>query len=160
MRNAYHILDILSNIIAGASAGEVAFHAYLSSSRHYSNHEILIFDKTTVNDRSSYTTDDGIFDIPVAGIYAFTWTVVVPAQSPKITTELVVHGSVKGVLVSDSDDGVRSVSGVHPSTAFAVAHVGVGDNVFIRVRGVSSGDGVVLSDNNNVHSTFSAWRLV
>ncbi|XP_045181932.2 uncharacterized protein LOC123540742 [Mercenaria mercenaria] len=142
-----------------ASGEVVAFHAYHGSSHPYSNHEIFTFDRVTVNQRG-YTTDDGIFDVPEAGVYVFTWTVAVPASGEKIVTELVVHGSVKGILTSDPDHSLTGGSGVHPATAFVVTQVDAGDNVFIRVRNLSGGSGTVLSDDNNVRTSFSGWRLI
>jgi hypothetical protein len=112
-----------------------------------------------VNERSGYTSLDGIFNTPVSGVYVFTWTITVPSQGQRIVTELIARGSVIGVLSSDSDKGDVSVSGVHPATAFVVAHVSAGYNVFVRVRSVDSGNGNVLSDDFNVRSSFSAWRL-
>lgn len=70
-----------------------------------------------------------------------------------------VHGHVKGVLVSDSDESQFGGSGVHPATAVIIARANTGDNVYIRARQAVGGLVNILSDDNIVRTTFSGWLL-
>lgn len=147
------------SFFSGTVGEGIAFYTYSSTSKSYNTHEIFQYDVSSINNREGYSPDDGIFNVPVGGVYIFSWTVAVPASARKIVTELVVHGHVKGVLVSDSDESQFGGSGVHPSTAVIIAWANTGDNVYIRARQAVGGLVNVLSDDNIVRTTFSGWLL-
>lgn len=80
-----------------------------------------------------------------------TWTMV---SYPRhyFTSELVVDGIRKGIVISDNDDNDFT-----PATAIIVLQLNAGQHVY--VRGVSNSDCNVISNNEHARSTFSAWLL-
>jgi hypothetical protein len=69
------------------------------------------------------------------------------------STELLINSNVFGATflrAKNNDDG--SVSGT------AVAHVGRGDVLFVRIHSMHAGDGNI-NDNIYGQSTFSGWLL-
>ena len=133
----------------------MAFHAYLSGNRCYSNHEIFKFDRLSVNVGGGFNVNDGIFDAPATGIYVFSWTVAAQ-QGTAFSAEVIINGAVQGDIRSDSDLN-GSGDGVHPATGLVLANVNAGNHVFIRY--VSAGLCNVLS-NSQTRSSFTGWLLI
>ncbi|CAC5400305.1 unnamed protein product [Mytilus coruscus] len=73
-------------------------------------HAAVIFDKVILDTTSSYNNGDGVFVVPIVGIYVFTWTVSI-ANGDWQTTELVVNGAPYAFTKVDTGDGSDYGSG-------------------------------------------------
>ena len=63
---------ILSFVAERLEGPPVAFYAHhLSDLKLDETNEILVFEKTFINDRTSYNTTTGIFTAPIGGMYEF-----------------------------------------------------------------------------------------
>ncbi|XP_052813340.1 multimerin-1-like [Mya arenaria] len=133
--------------------GEVAFHAYMSATKCIGSHEVFIFDVEMTDLGGAYNNRDGIFDVPVAGIYVFTFTIY-SDYSHEVRAELIIDGQVKSVLLADADE----VNDYHTGTATVVVQVNAGDHVFVR-RADSYSECNVLSTFSRALTTFSGWLL-
>lgn len=100
-----------------------------------------------------YNNNDGIFDVPVTGIYVFTYTIYSNLHQ-FIKAELVINGQVKTSLYADADN----VEAYHTGTATIVIHANAGDHVFVRLSNNWTECGV-LSSFQQALSTFSGWLL-
>ena len=108
-----------------------------------------------------YDVRDGIFEARESGVYVFTWTIATPINT-RITTELIIGGTMRGKLTTDSDNGEgndNTGSGFHPATAVVVATMSTGDHCYIQARHLLHTCINVLSSSNSVRSTFSGWKL-
>lgn len=101
---------------------------------------------------SGFNENDSIFDVPISGVYVFTWTIV-PEYNTYIQVQLMVNGVVKGASFSDSQE----IHDIHPASATVVLHVNQGDHVSLR-RGLAT-KGVVRVDPNHATNTFAGWLL-
>jgi len=72
-----------------------------------------------------YNNHDGIFDVPVAGIYVLTFTIYAN-YNHKDRTELVIDGQVKTAALADA----YAINNYHTSTATIVVSANAGDHVF------------------------------
>jgi len=100
-----------------------------------------------------YSPLDGIFDVPVTGVYVFTVTIYAEDYR-HVIAELVVNGQVQTYLIADTE----RAGDYHTGTAIVVAQVNAGDHVFVR-RGDSYSDALVTSIHGRAISSFSGWRL-
>jgi len=100
-----------------------------------------------------YNNHDGIFDVPVAGIYVFTFTIYANYHH-YVRTELVIDGQVKTAALADADE----IGDYHTSTATIVISANAGDHVFVR-RADQYSECNVLSNFDRALSTFSGWLL-
>ncbi|XP_052074075.1 collagen alpha-1(X) chain-like [Mytilus californianus] len=132
------------------SSTEVAFSTQLT--KHLAglgHHSAVIFDKVILDTTSSYNTGDGVFTVPMTGIYVFTWTASVGNGNWE-TTELVVNGTPYAYTLVDAGTGGDYGSG----TQTVVLKVNQSDHVLIRTG--NTGDGIV---DGNKYDTFSGWIL-
>jgi len=102
---------------------------------------------------AGYSQSDGIFDVPVAGVYVFTVTIYTQDNKHTIA-ELVVNGHVATYMIADTQDAYD----YHTATAIVVTQANAGDHVFVR-RGGSYSNSYVSSIPGYLLSTFSGWRL-
>ncbi|XP_076106873.1 complement C1q tumor necrosis factor-related protein 3-like [Mytilus galloprovincialis] len=113
------------------------------------HHAAVIFDKVILDTTSSYNNGDGVFVVPITGIYVFTWTVSVGMDDWQ-NTELVVNGIPYAYTKVDSGTGSDYGSG----TQIVVLKVNKRDHVWIRTGNI--GNGVV---DGNTFDTYSGWIL-
>lgn len=112
-----------------------------------------------MNYGGGYTASDGIFDVPVSGVYVFTWTISTSRFYHPITTHLIVDGVTRGILTTDSDGSSSIVgAGSHPATGVVVIYAPAGKHVFIKAVNLNTGTGT-LESNELIRSTFSGWLL-
>ncbi|XP_045199029.2 complement C1q-like protein 4 [Mercenaria mercenaria] len=130
----------------------VAFYAYLSGKRCYGNHETFIYDVVETNVGNGYNSRDGIFDVPVTGVYVFTVTLV-QYPNENIQAEVIVDGVVKGFIFVDYQQNHE----IDQASTSIVVHVNAGNHVFIR-RGTNSAC-YVASETNYARTTFGGWLL-
>jgi len=100
-----------------------------------------------------YNNQDGIFDVPVTGVYVFVYTVYAD-QNHFVRTELVINGQVKTASIADG----ATPHEVHSSTAIIVVPANAGEHVFVRRADTNSQCNIVSSMTLAV-SSFSGWIL-
>ncbi|XP_045193142.2 uncharacterized protein LOC123549268 [Mercenaria mercenaria] len=134
------------NKIVKRQTTNIAFYAYLTNSHCFRENEIVIFYNEGLDYGDGYETYDGIYTVPVAGTYVFTWTMS-SYEDDWFITELVVDGYAESWIMSttDNDQGSGTV----------VVDVNEDSHVFIR-RG--PGDGCTVHDTFT-RSSFSGWKL-
>ncbi|XP_045180683.2 complement C1q-like protein 4 [Mercenaria mercenaria] len=130
----------------------IAFYTYLGGKRCYGNHETFVYDVVETNVGNGYNSRDGIFDVPVTGVYVFTATLV-PDFHQHLQAEIIVDGVVKGIIFTDSEE----INDIHQASTSIIVHVNAGDHVYIR-RGRSNSCNVI-SDTTLVRTTFAGWLL-
>jgi len=91
-----------------------------------------------------YNNQDGIFDVPVTGVYVFTYTIYTAHHY--VRTELVINGEVKTASMADGE----TVGETHSSSATIVSPANAGDHVLVR-----------RADTNSQCNAFSSfdWAL-
>lgn len=130
----------------------VAFHAYISKhTNEITGDHTLIFDVVKTNEGNSYHPATGVFNVPVTGVYVFTWTIRLSLNSRhstqlmKNTEEVdVIHLSTGGVSTSE-------VTGV------VVIATNEGDDIFVKTLNQFNA-GAIESDYSG-RSSFSGWKL-
>ncbi|XP_063397365.1 complement C1q-like protein 4 [Mytilus trossulus] len=132
------------------SPNEVAFSTQLTYQlTGLGHHAAVIFNKVILDTTASYNSGDGVFVVPMAGIYVFTWTVSVGGGNWE-STQLIVNGNPYAYSKVDTANGSDYGSG----TQTVVLKVNQGDHVLIRTGTI--GDGVI---DGNTYDTFSGWIL-
>ncbi|KAK3098649.1 hypothetical protein FSP39_021580 [Pinctada imbricata] len=126
---------------------QVAFSAYIASSRSLPTNKKLIIDKTRTNIGNAYSTSNGIFTAPVDGMYAFHWTMTVLKGYHSII-RLQVNGSNKADMYAFARNYPNHYS---PSQSY-VTELKKGDQVNLYNSGSS---GYVYGS----YSTFTGYRL-
>ena len=101
-----------------------------------------------------YNNQDGLYVVPVTGVYVFTYTVYVD-QHNQIHAELVINGQVKNSLFADYDS---SGNEDNSATAISVLQVNAADHVSVRNSGIHSTCNVLSTFDLGLTS-FSGWRL-
>lgn len=135
---------------AGAT---VAFYAYASGTfSRPSDHFILHFDTVITNAGNGYHPHSGVFIAPRSGYYVFTWSFRIQ-NSAHISTELMVNGSSKGSVFSDTENGV---GGNHAGTI--VVYINEGDEVFLRTTKFLAKIGDIYSDFVG-RTYFAGWLM-
>lgn len=136
-----------------SATGVIAFHAYLSkdSSGPLPAHHILKFDVVPLNKGDGYTAFDGIFVVPVAGTYVFTWSFMADTHGT-VYTQLMKNADVIGTRYADSETTLVWDF----STGLVVVDVTRVDHVYVRL-GADSVDRVKSPTYSR--STFSGWLL-
>ncbi|XP_076106875.1 complement C1q tumor necrosis factor-related protein 3-like [Mytilus galloprovincialis] len=132
------------------SPTEVAFSTQLT--KHLTglgHHAAVIFDKVILDTTSSYNVGDGVFTVPMTGIYVFTWTASVGNGNWE-TTELIVNGTPYAYTLVDAGASGDYGSG----TQTVVLKVNQSDHVLVRTG--NTGDGKL---DGNKYDTFSGWIL-
>ncbi|XP_061180687.1 caprin-2-like [Saccostrea echinata] len=130
----------------------IAFHAYMSTNTASGlrQHHTLVFDIVMVNKGHGYHKEDGIFILPISGVYVFTWTVAV-IDNAWVTVEIVANGQIAGSTFADGDG-----TGFDAGTGLIVVEGNAGDHVYIRVHETGLG---VISSTGRSRTSFSGWRL-
>ncbi|XP_060078640.1 uncharacterized protein LOC132558126 [Ylistrum balloti] len=111
---------------------------------------VIAFDEILLDVDGNYHLGDGVYRVPVTGVYVFTWCTT-GTTTDNVVTELVVNGTPRGTIFSDAETGHAWDS----STGVIVTLVSEGDHVFIR----SKFSGVIHSSDVYGKSMFSGWRL-
>ncbi|OWF50146.1 uncharacterized protein LOC110450872 [Mizuhopecten yessoensis] len=131
----------------------IAFHVVLSKDNFVSNDDVVVYDNETLDIGYGYNPRNGVYVVPEAGTYVFTWTSICYGQE-ELQTVLVVNSAVRGSSWTDSELS----KDIHQTTAVVVLTLNQRDHVFIRM-GPLYGHGVLLSRTDVAVSTFSGWKL-
>ena len=130
---------------------QIAFYAYVSDHDQSSlpTHHTLVFDTVKLNRGQGYNENDGIFTVPVTGVYGFAWTVAVHDYS-WASVEILVNGEVVGSAYAHAPTGMDF------GTGFAIVQANAGDHAFIRMQ--ENGNGAI-SSNARGRTSFLGWFL-
>lgn len=134
-------------------SGVIAFHAYISkdSSGPLGAHHILQFDVVPLNRGNGYNVFDGIFIVPAAGTYVFTWSIMSDAHG-RVDTQLMKNADIIGTRYADS----YSSTVWDFATGTVVTEVNQGDHVYVRLGLESVGKVRSIPESR---TTFSGWLL-
>ncbi|OWF47659.1 uncharacterized protein LOC110454071 [Mizuhopecten yessoensis] len=136
--------------VDNTSPGEYAFSLFLSVNTHVSQHEVVKYDHVVLDTANGYNHGNGIYEVPVSGVYVFTWSTTCDDDpTTSISTGLMVNGVLRSATIADS-----SPSEWESATGIIVTSVSVGDHVYVR----SASPATMLSYEGG-RSTFSGWRL-
>ncbi|XP_060085584.1 cerebellin-1-like [Ylistrum balloti] len=127
-----------------------AFSVSLSNTLVSSPGSMIIFDEVHLDVGNNYNKGDGVYQVPVSGLYVFNW-IIVGIKTEWLVTELVINGSSRGSLMTCAEYGHAYDS----STGVIVTPVNAGDHVLIR----STRGGTVRSVPDLGKSMFSGWRI-
>ncbi|XP_033760564.1 complement C1q tumor necrosis factor-related protein 2-like [Pecten maximus] len=143
----YHTSRIARVTPNGAGAFSVSL-----SARDMTLHSklVIVFDEVLLDIDGNYHTGDGVYRVPVSGVYVFTWCMT-GTTTDNVVTELTVNGSPRGTIFSDAETGHTWDT----STGVIVTSVIEGDHVFIR----SKSEGMIHSSGIYGKAMFSGWRL-
>ncbi|XP_021344276.1 complement C1q tumor necrosis factor-related protein 2-like, partial [Mizuhopecten yessoensis] len=111
---------------------------------------VIAFDEVLLDMDDHYHAGDGVYTVPVSGVYVFTW-LTTGTTTDNVVTELVINGLSQGSIFSDAETGHAWDS----TTGVIVTSVSVGDHVFIR----SKFSGIIHSSSVYGKAMFSGWRL-
>ncbi|XP_045163751.2 complement C1q-like protein 4 [Mercenaria mercenaria] len=150
-RKSNEFIGRISKRLLGQT-GRVAFHVYLTSNRCYNDHEVIDYDGEELDIGNGYNEKDGIYVVPVSGVYVFTWTFLADYAQYAVT-EIVVNGEKKGWTITDGTSQSLLLS---PSSSLIVTSVNAGDHVFIRRV---QGRGCSAVNSQYMRATFSGWQL-
>nr|XP_022308983.1 uncharacterized protein LOC111114800 [Crassostrea virginica] len=130
---------------------QIAFYAYVSDHDQSSlpTHHTLVFDTVKLNRGQGYNENDGIFTVPVTGVYGFAWTVAVHDYS-WASVEILVNGEVVGSAYAHAPTGMDF------GTGFAIVQANAGDHAFIRMQ--ENGNGAI-SSNVRGRTSFLGWFM-
>lgn len=137
--------------LKSSQSANVSLYVYLSGDRCYSTKETFIYDVVETNNGFGYNRNDGIFEVPVAGVYVLTVTVAC-MQKTFYTAELVVNGTVKGRVSANAYESNE----YHTGSITTVVYVSVGQHVFVR-RAEANRDCCVHS--GYTWTSFTGWLL-
>ncbi|XP_069105220.1 uncharacterized protein [Argopecten irradians] len=126
-----------------------AFSVSLSKNLDLQADLVLKYDQVNLDRGGNYNTADGVYTVPVGGLYVFTWTTTSTSEVD-VFTELVVDGTSWGRILTDGDNYHWDAT-----TAIVVVPVNAGDHVFVRSTEV----GHMYSDTRRGGPSFSGWRL-
>ncbi|XP_021354625.1 cerebellin-1-like [Mizuhopecten yessoensis] len=96
----------------GAELSNVGFSASLSTTTALGDSQIVVFDTVVTNDGNGYDTRHGHFTAPVAGLYAFSVTVMCYGDESEIHAAIVRDGQKIGVVFANGnhfDNGSKLV---------------------------------------------------
>lgn len=135
----------------------VAFYAYLSTneSPNLPRHHTLIFGTVKTNIGLGYHKEDGIFIVPISGLYVFSWTVIAE-NNGWASVEIVVNANVLGTMFANDSGFSGDHNNWESGTGLIVVNVNDGDHVFIRMK--ENGRGIIHSDARG-RTSFSGWKL-
>ncbi|XP_069104728.1 uncharacterized protein [Argopecten irradians] len=126
-----------------------AFSVSLSKNLDLHADLVLKYDQVNLDRGGNYNKADGVYTVPVGGLYVFTWTTTSTSEVD-VFTELVVDGTSWGRILTDGDNYHWDAT-----TAIVVVPVNAGDHVFVRSTEV----GHMYSDTRHGGPSFSGWRL-
>ncbi|XP_052791470.1 complement C1q-like protein 4 [Mya arenaria] len=129
---------------------QVAFHAFQDGNKCIQNKQTLVYEHAPINEGNGYSSSDGIFDAPLAGLYVFTWTVA--DFHDWYATELMADGVSRGATIADNGD-----TDIATGTAIVVVKLNAGSHVFVR-RSIGGGCNVV-NIAERARNSFSGWLL-
>ncbi|XP_062612004.1 collagen alpha-2(VIII) chain-like [Saccostrea cucullata] len=136
-----------------STAETVAFYAYMNSfsQGNIPAHTTLTFDSVIINEGNGYNKHDGVFIVPVNGIYAFHWSLKVDSHS-WASIEIIVNGNAIGCASSDT----LRLGGWGTGSELVVTRANAGDHVFLRTHEPVTGS---IISNNRARSSFSGWLI-
>ncbi|KAK3098511.1 hypothetical protein FSP39_020225 [Pinctada imbricata] len=134
----------------------IAFYAYISAtipaSQAVANH-VLVFDIAKTNIGNAYHPHTGIFIVPEAGVYVFTWNLPNGGVPSYHTLQLVINSEVWGAVHAHSVANSEFIE----STGVAVVQANAGDDVFVRSAAFSYNGDIV--SNKFAKTFFAGWKL-
>ncbi|XP_071166144.1 uncharacterized protein [Mytilus edulis] len=132
----------------------VAFYAYLSHDENApSVHHPMVFDTVMTNIQGAYNRFDGMFNVPVSGVYVFTYSMRFGCHAVA-SMEIVKNADVMGVIHIDSDETCDH----EQVSSTVVISASTGDVVFIRTHSTLQIQGGIVS-NTHGRSSFAGWLL-
>ncbi|XP_033725759.1 uncharacterized protein LOC117315605 [Pecten maximus] len=135
------------------SSSIVAFHYELSNSVTVRTGSVVVYDHETLDEGHGYSPHNGIYTVPVAGIYVMVWDTFANFRS-YIQTFLVVNGTKRGTSFSDAQATHDLVS------SLVVLRLQQGDRVVIQVGRTSDTNATMSSYGSfTAKPTFSGWKL-
>ena len=129
------------------------FQAHVAGGPSPKMGQIVLFNSETLDIGDGFNPYSGVYTVPQAGTYTFTWSIRI-YNKDYYDTELVVNYDVKDYMRTSTYTENGSYTYYASATATTSVQVTTGDRVFIRVRAVV-GTPFILSDQ----STFSGWLL-
>lgn len=141
-------IDNTEIIITISDKARNGFYAYISHDLNNPGGGVtIVYDEVKTNFKDgSYNKHTGIFTVPIAGLYSFTWVTRVECNEA-YTCELLVNKKVVG--------STFAYCGWNTVTGNALVRVDAGDSVFVRTL---SGKGKIRS-NQQGRSSFSGLLL-
>ncbi|XP_069103082.1 uncharacterized protein [Argopecten irradians] len=128
----------------------VAFSVFLASDMHAVSGSIIKYDSVRTDTRNAYNHGNGIYEVPVSGVYVFTWSTTSDLNGGgSICSRLMVNGADRSGTCADA-----TTSDWDTATGLIVTSVNSGDHVYITSK--STGNLISRADDT---STFSGWRL-
>ncbi|XP_032939310.1 complement C1q-like protein 4 [Catharus ustulatus] len=127
---------------------KIAFYAGLR--KPHEGYEVLRFDDVVTNVGNYYEPSSGKFTCPLAGIYFFTYHVLMRGgDGTSMWADLMKNGQVRAsAIAQDADQNYDYASNS------VILHLDVGDEVFVKLDG-----GKVHGGNTNKYSTFSGFII-
>ncbi|XP_069105464.1 uncharacterized protein [Argopecten irradians] len=125
-----------------------AFSVSLNKETNLQGGFILKYDQVNLDMGDNYNMADGVYIVPVTGVYVFTWSCT--STTADVDTELIVDGSSRGTLLTEGDNNHWD-----HTTGFIVTPVSAGDHVFVRAKG----NGHMYGSVYHGGPSFSGWRL-
>ncbi|XP_033725760.1 uncharacterized protein LOC117315606 [Pecten maximus] len=137
------------------SSSIVAFHSELSNSVGVRTGNIVVYDHETLDEGHAYSPHDGIYTVPVSGIYVIVWETFASFHS-YIQTFLVVNGAKRGSSFSDAQEA----HDIHLVSSLVVLRLHQGDHVVIQVGRTSEINATMYGYSGySARPTFSGWKL-
>ncbi|XP_033755695.1 uncharacterized protein LOC117338451 [Pecten maximus] len=133
----------------------IAFHVALSTSKDVHD-STIVYDQVKLDTGHGYNQGDGIYIVPEAGTYVFTWTSICNVYDV-FQTVLAVDGAQRGSSFKDARD--RNVAELQQTTAVVILVLNQGDHVFIRMGNVYDHGTFISLPMTYGESTFSGWKL-
>ncbi|XP_033724927.1 uncharacterized protein LOC117314937 [Pecten maximus] len=128
----------------------VAFSVSLSASTDVVQQSTIKYNDVMIDVGNGYNHGNGIYVVPVSGVYAFTWSTTSAVNNGRaICTYLMINGVVTSGTCADSD-----ASDWESATGVIVTSVSAGDHVYVLSRSI----GQIISDGS-AKSTFAGWLL-
>ena len=105
----------------------VAFYAHLSSSHSTTGlRQPIKFEKVVTNVGSAYHPTNGIFEVPMSGVYVFFWNILNDHNADIHTTLASTQGQLGNTFTERSSGLTGEGSG------FVVAHLNAGVHVWVE----------------------------
>ncbi|XP_069108185.1 uncharacterized protein [Argopecten irradians] len=149
-RSSDSVVPVKSIRVPDESSTANSFSVYLSKNFVSHPNAAILFDKVRLDVAGNYNLGNGVYEVPVSGMYVFTW-VITGELTEWLVTELAINGSPHGSIMTHTEAG----HSWDTSTGVVVVPVSAGDHVFIR----STRGGTIRSISGDGISMFSGWQI-